>query len=183
VLLKNFAAESSEVAEQSAEGIAAFGVNWQSLLIQAITFLLVVWVLKKFVIGKLYQIIDDRQTEINKGLEKTEQAKKALEQAQDDIDKILAEARDQAELIVSSAKSESAEIVKASEEKAAQRAQAIVTEAQSKLNTDLSRAKDELRKESAKLISEVSGIIIGQKLDTKLDSQLIEQELAKRNAK
>lgn len=175
----NFASESTEPAE----GIAAFGVSWQSLLIQALTFLLVVWVLKKFVVGKLYTIIDERQKEIDEGLEASKKAKAELEKAQDDIDVILGDARGQAELIQNSAKSESANIVKAAEEKAATRAEAIVADAQSKLSTDLSKARQELKAEAARLIGEVSGVIIGDKLDSKSDSELIEKELAKRNVK
>jgi F-type H+-transporting ATPase subunit b len=182
VIFTKFASETAQAQEQ-AEGIASFGVSWQALLIQGVTFLLVVLVLKKFVIGKLYQIIDDRQAAIDEGLEKTEQAKKELASTQDDIDKILGDARDQAELIVSSAKSESAEIVKEAEQKASLRAEAIVAEAQSKLSTDLTKARNELKKEAARLIAEVSGVIIGEKLDSKSDSALIEKELAKRNVK
>lgn len=179
----NFASESTEVAKEGAEGIAAFGVNWQSLLIQGLTFLLVVLVLKKFVVGKLYQIIDDRQAEINEGLKKTEDAKKALDKAQDEVDKILGEAREQAELIVSSAKADAANAIKKAEDKANERAEAIVKEAQSKLDTDISKARNELRKEAARLVADVSAVVIGQKLDTASDSELINKEISKRNAK
>lgn len=178
----NFASESSEVAKESAEGLAAFGVNWQSLLIQAITFLLVVLVLKKFVVGKLSDMIDARRDEINKGIDATKQAQQELAKAQDKIDVMLAEARDNAELIVKSAKSESADIVKKAEEKANLRAEAIVADAKSKLDNDLNKARAELKSQSARLISEVSAVLIGQKLDSKTDSELIEKELNNRNA-
>ena len=182
MFILNFASESSEVAKESAEGLSAFGVNWQSLLIQALTFLLVVLVLKKFVVSKLNVMIDARRDEINKGLESTKQAQKELAEAQDKIDVLLAEARDNAELIVKSAKSESAELVKKAEEKANVRSEAIIADAKSKLQNDLSKARAELKNETAKLISEISAVVIGQKLNSQIDSQMIEKELNKRNA-
>lgn len=173
---------ASSEAEPSAGGLAAFGVNWQMLLFQAITFLLVVWVLKKFVMGKVYEIIDARKAEIDEGLDRAEQAKKDLASAQDEIDTILGEARNQAEGIVASAKKESSEMIKAAEDKAVKRAEAIITDAQSKLAVDVEKARRSLQTETARLIGEVTETILHEKLTTEKDQKLIRNELEQRRA-
>lgn len=174
---------ASTEAEKPAEGLAAFGVNWQMLLFQAITFLLVVWVLKKFVLSKLYDIIDARKAEIDNGLKMAEQAKKELASAQDEIDKILGDARTQAESIVSDAKKESSQIVKHAEDKATVRAEAIVADAHAKLDIDISTARKKLESETAHLISSVAEAVLQEKLTATKDQELIMNELEKRREK
>jgi F0F1-type ATP synthase membrane subunit b/b' len=68
-----FAAESAE-----AEGLAALGLDWKILLFQALTFLLVFLFFKKFVISKIYSIIDARDKEIQDGLDAAAKARKSL---------------------------------------------------------------------------------------------------------
>lgn len=181
--MNNFLIFASESAQPAEGGLGAFGINWQSILIQAITFLLVVWVLKKYVLGKLYTIIDDREKKINEGLAKADDAKKEYQKAQKDIDKVLGEAREQAELIVSSSKTEASEIVKESEEKATHRAEQIVVDAENKIANSVNKAKKELKVETIKLVSEVSAAILTEKLDAKSDLDLIKRELEKRSVK
>jgi len=170
-----FASESTEPAEQTVT--ATFGISWQALLFQAITFLIVVWILKKFVVGKIYDVIDAREKAINDGLSKATQAKKELENAQVEIDAILKDARIQAESIITSAKKESAELIKASEEKAAKRAEGIVADAQTKLSVDVENAKKELKTEMGILISSVTETILQEKLNGEKDQALISKEL------
>ena len=172
-----FAAESAEPTEQTVT--ATFGISWQALLFQAITFLLVVWVLKKFVVGKIYTVIDAREKAINDGLDKAVKAQKELENAQTEIDTILKDARNQAEAIVLSAKKESSDLVKAAEDKASKRAEAIISDAQSKLAVDIANAKQDLKAETARLIGEVTETILQEKLDTTKDQALIVKELEK----
>jgi F-type H+-transporting ATPase subunit b len=170
-----FATESAEPAEQTVT--ATFGISWQALLFQAITFLIVVWILKKFVVGKIYNVIDAREKAINDGLNKASQAKKELEKAQVEIDGILKDARMQADSIVATAKKESAELIKASEEKAAKRAEGIVADAQARLSVDIENAKKELKYEMGKIISSVTESILQEKLSSDKDQELISKEL------
>lgn len=176
-----FASESTEPAQESVT--ATFGISWQALLFQAITFLLVVLVLKKFVVGKIYDVIDAREKQIKDGLDKAVQAQEELASAQDEIDAILKKARTQADGIVSNAKKESAEIVKASEDKAVARAEAIVADAHTKLELDVRNARQQLESETARLIGEVAEVVLREKLTTDKDQALIIAELEKRREK
>jgi F-type H+-transporting ATPase subunit b len=181
VTLLQIASESTAPAQESVT--STFGISWQALLFQAITFLIVVLILKKFVVGKIYSIIDAREKAINDGLDKAAQAKKELANAQDEIDAVLKEARTQAETIVSSAKKESAELVKAAEDKAVKRAETIIADAQSKLAVDIEKARRDLRAETAQLIGQVAETILHEKLNSTKDQELIVSELERRREK
>lgn len=167
-----FASEQPE-----AQGLAALGLNWQMILFQAITFLLIVLFLKKFVVNKILAIIDERQKEINSGLDAAQETKDELAKAQQTIDKMLDKARKDAELIVSGAKSESSDIVKDAEAKASRRADAIVAEAESKLNSDVTKVRQQLKEEAAKLVRDVSVAVLGKKIDSADDDKLITNAL------
>jgi F-type H+-transporting ATPase subunit b len=181
VTILHIASESTAPAQESVT--ATFGISWQALLFQAITFLLVVLILKKFVVGKIYDIIDAREKAINDGLDKAAQAKKELSSAQDEIDTILKDARTQAETIVASAKKESADLVKSAEDKAVKRAESIIADAQSKLAVDVEKARHDLRAETARLIGEVAETILHEKLTSTKDQELIVSELERRREK
>ena len=176
--LYNFASEPEQ-----AEGIAALGLDWKILLFQAITFLLVFLFFKKFVISKIYTIIDARDKEIKDGLDAASKAQKDLANTQADIDKLLNQARDDAEKLVVSAKKESAIIVQKAESQAAKRADQIVEDAKAKLDSDVAKARAQLKDDTARLISEVAGAIIEKSLDNSSDMAMIRKELEKRSAK
>lgn len=163
--------------EPSPEGLAVLGLNWQMILFQAITFLLVVLFLKKFAVNKFLNVLDQRQKEINLGLDAAQKSKNELASAEHKISKMLEKARLDADVIVSGAKSESNLIVKNAEEKAAKRADAIVKEAESKLNSDVEKIRAQLKTEASKMVRDVSSKILSQKLDTKDDDRLIAQAL------
>jgi F0F1-type ATP synthase membrane subunit b/b' len=95
----------------------------------------------------------------------------------------LGQARTDAENLVVSAKKESTLIVQKAETQAAKRAEKIVEDAKSKLDTDIEKARAELKEETARLISEVSGAVIGQRLTDTSDMTLIKNELEKQSAK
>ncbi|MCU0667494.1 MAG: F0F1 ATP synthase subunit B [Patescibacteria group bacterium] len=174
----------SYIASESAQpqGIAALGLDWQILLFQAITFLLVFLFLKKFVIGKIYDVIDARDKEVQSGLDAAAKAQKDLANTQKDIDILLNQARTDAENLVLSAKKESNTIIHNAEISAGKRAEKIVADAKTKLDSDIAKARAELKDETARMVSEVSGIIIGSKLTSSSDMDLIKKELEKRNA-
>ena len=75
-------------------------------------------------------------------------------------------------------KTEAAGIVESAEEKAVRRAEQIVADAHDKLQNDVAAAREALRHETIELVAAATEKVIGEKLDTKKDAQLIDQALA-----
>lgn len=173
-----FASESAQP-----EGVAAFGINWQMLLLQAITFLLLVLVLKKFVAGKLYGVIDARKKEINDAVDAADGARAALQEANTQASSIIKTATAQAHDIVASAKTEATQLVLQAEKNATIKANQIVTEAEQRLKGDIEKARKDLLHEAATIIGDVSGKVLGAKLNTTSDAQFIAKELEKLRGK
>lgn len=166
-------------SQESGGGLSAFGLDIRAFLFQLITFGIVVFFLNKFVLKKLFKIIDARQAEINAGLERAKQAQDELDNATAKVNEIIKNAHTEADEMLHDAKNEAANIVKNADEKAGQKAERIIEEARSQLSVDIAKAKKELKKENARLIAKISGEIIGEKLDSDKDAKLISEMLEK----
>ena len=131
-----------------AELFSNLGINGKLLFAQVVNFLLVLWLLNKFVFKKLIKHLEDRKNRIEQGLELTEKAEKEmgridqarnreLEKARNEGEAVLAEARNSA----SAKKKEALALAKAEVEKMLLQAQ---TEAEEKKSDAVKGSKDEI---------------------------------------
>jgi len=104
------------------ELFAAFGLDIRLLLIQALNFGILLFVLWRFLYGPILKMIDDRRQRIAEGVTKAEAADRKLADADMEGKTLVAEAGKEAEGLVaagrSRAESQAAEILKKTEEKA-----------------------------------------------------------------
>src|SRR5699024_1783711 len=125
----------------------ASGVQWGTIIVTLITFLILLALLKKFAWGPLKQVMDKRERDINKDIDDAEQAKinaqkleernrQTLRETQEEVQKILEEAkvqaRDQHEQIIHEANV---------------RANGMIETAQSEINSQKERAISEINDE------------------------------------
>ena len=158
--------------------LSALGIDWKLLITQALAFVILLWILKKFVYPPLIKSIDDRRSQIEAGLKEAKQSQEALEKAEAKVDDMLARARKDADDIVARSQQEAQGLVAAAEAKAKQRADQIVAAAQAQLAADVNRARAELKAETVKLVAAATEHIIGEKLDERKDAQLIKKALS-----
>src|SRR3989338_5291852 len=83
---------------------AAFGVNWKLLLIQAVNFVLLLTALTYFLYKPILKIIDERREKIAESVRVAEAAKRRLEEAKEEGDKMVGDAAQQAQTLVASAR-------------------------------------------------------------------------------
>src|SRR3990172_7863240 len=107
----------------------AFGVDVWKLGFQIINFLLLMYLLNRFLFKRVIRLLDERQTRISQGLEDAESAARGRELARAEREAAMAEARLESEAMVQraakTAEATSAEILaraKASAEQATARA-------------------------------------------------------------
>ncbi|HEX6461944.1 MAG TPA: F0F1 ATP synthase subunit B [Candidatus Saccharimonadales bacterium] len=168
------ASEAAATAEQPGL-FEALGIDWKLLLLQGVAFLILVFLLGKFVYPVLIKAIDKRQEQLDAGAKAAEAAAKKAEEAEKKIAEQIKEARSEAEQIVATAHKEAGDMVAAAEERATTRAEHIVSEAKAQLETDITKARAELRHETTSLVAAATEKIIGEKLDSNKDGQLIER--------
>lgn len=157
------------------------GIDWKLLILQTIAFLIMLWVLKKFVYPPLTHALDERQKTVEEGLRAAKEAEEKAEKSQVEIEKLLASARKEADGIVATAKSEAVASIEAAEEKAKNKAKRIVEQAHEQLEQDVLAARKALRKDTVELVALATEKVVRAKLDTKADTQLVEASLKEAN--
>lgn len=169
----------AETAHQveSAGGIAALGLNWQSFLFQLITFVIVLLILRQFVFKKLIKTLDERRVAVESSLKHAEEAEGKLKKSEETIAGLLADGRKQADEVVAAAHKEAAQMVEEAEAKAAKRAEHIVTEAKAQMDIEVAKVRETLKTETVQLVAAATGQIIKEKLDPKKDAGLIADAL------
>jgi F-type H+-transporting ATPase subunit b len=162
----------------AASGItSALGIDWKMLIIQIVAFLVLLWLLSRFVYPWLMKSVDERQASIEAGAKAATEAQAKAEKAQQEVTKLLDEARAQAGDIVLTAKEEATAAIEAAESKAKQRAEVIVASAKEQLNKDVLAAKKELRNETIDLVAAATEKVIGASLTAKVDDKLIAKSI------
>lgn len=163
----------------SANLLSSLGIDWKLLVTQGIAFLILLYVLKRFVYPVLLKSIDERREAIEAGLKEAEESHKALEKAEERATKLLAEARKDVEDLITRSQQEGAQIVNDAEVKAKQRADQIVADARLQLEADVRRARNALKQEAIGLVVAATEHVVGERIDTKKDEELIKKELSR----
>jgi F-type H+-transporting ATPase subunit b len=167
------------ILAQAAEpqGIAALGIDPWAILAQAVTFLILFWVIKKFALGKIVNTLETRRKTIDKGVllgMEMEKEKAALDTK---VEELLQKARHEADKIIADGKTESLEMIKAAEDAARHQADAMLASAHSRIDEDMLKAKHELKKDMIELVAQATEIIIDEKIDATKDAKLIGRAL------
>lgn len=174
-LIHNFAA-TEEVAENDSL-FGALGIDWKVLLLQMVAFVILVWLLKKYVYPPLIRAIDEREKAIAESVSAAQEAEEKADEAQQKIEAQLKEARTEAATIVDTAHKEASAMVKEAEDKAKKRAEQIVNDARSQLEVEVTKARKALRDETTELVALATEKVVREKVDTSRDRVLIESAL------
>jgi len=169
--------EAAEHASEEASGIAALGIDPIAILVQAGTFLILFWIIKKFALDSIVNTLEERRKTIDNGVRlgrKMEEEEARLEQK---IDKELQRTRAESDKIIASAYKESGEIVQAAQDQASEKVDQMIADAHAKISEDMNKAKQALEKEMRSLVAEATEVIIEEKLDQTKDETLIQKAL------
>ena len=165
------------VAAEGSGGIAVLGVDLKSLMLQIVSFVLLFWLLKKFAFGKIVNALDERRKTIDQGVELGLKLAEEKERLDAEIEKHLHKARLEADKIIAAGRQEVSAMLKEAETTAAKKADTMLADARNRIEDDLVQARKKLEQEMLALVAEATEVIIGEKLDAKKDSTLIERAL------
>jgi len=171
-VLSQFAAEESE-----ASGFAALGFDVKAFLIQLITFLLVFYILKRYVFGRIIDLLEKRQAKIDEGLKLTSQLTEEKAKLDQEAAKLRTNARKEADALIAATHEQTKTMIREAEATASERAENIVEEARKKIDDETARARRNLEREMVDLVIEATEAVTKEKLDAKKDNALIANAL------
>lgn len=172
-ILTQFA--STEAASGGGDIFTALGIDWKMLILQIVAFLILVWLLGKYVYPWLMKSVDERQEAMEASAKAAEDAQKKAEESEANVAKALKQARTEAADIVATAKAEATAMVEKAETNAKTRADRIVAEAQEEIAKEVIAAKKTLEKETLSLVKTAAGLAVSGVADDKLDEAVIKK--------
>ncbi len=153
------------------------GINWGLLIAQLINVIFVVWLLTTFLYRPILNMLNQRTSRIQEGLQDAEKVKEQLANAKRDYDAELAKARQEAAAILAQAqeraRAQAAEIIA----QAHRDAEKIKSDALAQAEQERVRMLGELKDRMAKLVVLTAERVLGEELKSNHD-RLIEESLA-----
>lgn len=171
MIITYFAA--ADKIDAAGSGILVF--RPQAFVIQIITFILVFVLLKKFAFNKIVELLNKRHKIIEDGVRlgrELEAEKRKLDQ---EVARIMREARHEADKIIATGQKEARELTREAEKVAKRKTDAMIADAEVRIQEDTQSAKRKLEKDIINLISDATEAIVGEKVDTKKDAELIKK--------
>ena len=145
----------------------------QQIISQAVGFLLLLWVMRRFAWRPLLGVLDARRDKIEQELRQIEDTKAELARLQEDYTKRLAKIEDEARTKIQQAIIEGRRIGLEIQEQARTQARSIVAKAQETVELEIAKAKVILRDQLAEMTTQAVSRILQQKLDESTDRHLV----------
>jgi F-type H+-transporting ATPase subunit b len=166
-------------AEPATNPLTPLGINTGFLLAQIINFLLIFLLLTFALWRPLGNMLENRATRIQKGLEDSAAAANARRNAESEAERILAAARADAARVVEEARGRGEEVAKAVEADARSEAEAIRSQARLASTEERDTQLAGLRSQVAAISIAVAQRLIGESLDAKRQQALIDDFFSK----
>ncbi|HIF9162744.1 TPA: F0F1 ATP synthase subunit B [Photobacterium damselae] len=144
-----------------------------TMLGQAISFVIFVWLCMKYIWPPLTELLDKRQREIAEGLIHSENAAKELELARANGDKLLNDAKKSASGLVEQGNKRRSQIIDDAKAEAEAEKARIIAQGQAELESERNRIRQELRREMSDLVIETAEKLINQNLDSAANRELV----------
>lgn len=145
-----------------------------TLVVQMLVFAAFVLFTMKLVWPPLVKALEERQEKIADGLSAAERGRKELELAQHRVKDELKQAKAQSADIIDKANKRAAQIIEEAKETARREAQIQAKIAQEQLVQQVNHAKDDLRKQVAKLAVTGAEKILMREIDANANSALLD---------
>jgi F-type H+-transporting ATPase subunit b len=136
-----------------------------TFFVSLLAFAILIYILGKYVIPRIDQMLTDRQEAIRKEFAELEEAQSDARQAEADYKEQLNNAKHEAARIREEAREQGAQIVQEARDKAQVEADRIVEHAHTQIEADRKAAFASLRRDVGSLATTLAGRIVGESMD------------------
>ena len=180
--MHTFALLADQAGGGQLEQIArTFGVDWQHLIAQIISFGIVCFVLYRFAYRPVLAILEKRRLQIAEGLANAEKIKAQLAQSEAQRHEMLQQVNAHATRLIEEAKAAAKRVEETETQKARAAAEQILAKAREAAERDHDRMLAELKREVGRLVVQTTATVTGKVL-TPEDQQRLAEEAAKQLA-
>ena len=149
------------------------GIEPKAILVQIAGFLVLLWLLKRFLFGPVSNMMDARQAEIQSTLNKLEEDRNAIEAEKAELQKRLDSIQREAQERIREALKEAQQMKDEILAEARSQAERIVENGRLEVQRERDKALVVLREQVAELAVESAGKILGRVLDDDIHRRLV----------
>ena len=159
------------------EFFEAFGVDALKLAFQVVNFLLLLWLLNRFLFSRVVGMLDERSSRISKGLEDAETAARDRELARAEREAAVAEARKEAAEMLASATKIATDTRNEILAEARAEAEKVTERAREEIIAEKDRAMADLRAQVADLALDAAAKLVRSDMNATTQRRLVEEFL------
>lgn len=149
---------------------AAGGVEWGTVIVQVLTFIVLLALLKKFAWGPLKDVMDKRERDINRDIDDAEQAKLNAQKLEEENKQKLKETQEEVQKILEDAKVQ-----------ARQQQEQIIHEANVRANGMIETAQSEINRQKERAIADINNQV--SELSVLIASKVLRKEISEQDQK
>ncbi len=161
----------------SSTGLGALGLSASAFVIQLITFVIALLILRKWAFKPIMKVLNERREAIEKGVTLGEQMQKEKDELEAKVNHTLTQTRQKADKILSEASATARQMVHEAEDQARVKAEVIIKDAADRGLLETKRAWRKLEGQLTGLVTDATEAVIGEKVDSSKDSELINRAL------
>jgi F-type H+-transporting ATPase subunit b len=155
-----------------------FGVDWQHLIAQIISFCIVCALLYKFAYKRVLTMLEERKKQIAEGLANAEKIKAELARIETQRQEVMIEANAKAEKLIEEAHAAASRVEEQETKKAIASAERVISKAHEAAEQDHARMLTNLKREVGRLVVQTTASVTG-KILTPEDHRRLDEETAK----
>ena len=152
---------------------AILQLDIQQIISQALSFLLLLWVLRRFAWGPLLAMLDERRARIERSFQEASKRQDELTRLQEDYSRRIAAIESEARAKIQESIKEGKRVALEIQEQARAQGAALITKSKETVELELAKAKITLRDQMAALTTDAVERILCEKLDAEKDKRLV----------
>jgi F-type H+-transporting ATPase subunit b len=142
-----------------------------------VCFFITFFVLRRYAFGPIQKMLDDRREQIRRSIEEAENAREEAGKLLEEHRALMNQAKSDAEQILAEARRTAQAMELRMREETEQERQRRLEETRREIAAETARALEQIRSEVADLTLEATSIVIGKKLDSDRDRELITEAI------
>jgi len=159
------------------EVLAKLGIDWKLLIAQAVNFVVLLWVLKRYAYQPILKALEARTKKIEQGLKDAALSQEKLASSVEEEKKVMAAAREEARDILLKAEMSAKERDQRMFEETKGKIDKMITDADTHLAEEKSRLIREAKAELSELVVTATERVLGKVVDAKVDANLVQAVL------
>lgn len=169
--------ETTQHTTQEPGLLAMLGINGSLFLAQLINFLIVMFVVYRWIYRPLLIAMKDRQAKIEAGLREAEAARQALREAEAEKQTVIRQAREEAVMMMDTIRMEAEEKRKALAKETELALEKQLEEARERLQKEKEAVMHAIQKEAAELVALATGKVVSGSMVPEVHDRLIEASI------